>query len=613
MLGLKSASAASLASITNQSTALAGGHGNLSQQISLKASAAQHRGGRKNSMSVKCQSTSSLPPPPVDTHVTEASPSRIQRAEFPAPDRVAPQKSGKRRNFFQQMAASALDHIERTVVRHIESQVPLPSTADPRVQLEGNFSPVEESPVQHELEVVGKLPANLQGVYMRNGANPRFQPEGGHHFFDGDGMIHAVRFKDGIVSHCSRFTKTYRLRVEEEEGHPLFPKAIGELHGHGGVARLALYFARSLAGIVDSSQGMGVANAGLIYHNGRLLAMSEDDQPYLVRIKEDGDLETVRKFDFDGQHHKSMIAHPKIDPATGEMFALSYNPLMPPHLYCFRVGPDGKKAPEVAITLPEATMMHDFAITKRFVVIPDQQVVFRMTEMLKGGSPVIYNPEKMARYGLLPKYDNDESRIQWIEVPDCFCFHLWNAWEEGDEVVVLGSCMTPADSIFNESDQPLRSLLSEIRLNTTTGKSTRRVLAETNLEAGQLNRSYVGQQNRFLYLAIAEPWPKISGIARVDLQAEEGVRVTKHLYEDGCYGAEPVFVPRTSDPNAPEDDGYVLTFKHNEKTGRSELLVLDASSPSLDLLATVKLPSRVPYGFHGTFVSEADLAKQSLE
>ncbi|KAL2642962.1 hypothetical protein R1flu_010549 [Riccia fluitans] len=559
---------------------------------------------------VKCQSTSVTP-----SKTDEAQSTRIQVLDSPSLQKewIKPQiKSAKRRrNIFQQMLAGALDHIEQTVVRSIESQVPLPSTADPQVQLQGNFSPVEESPVHHELEVVGNLPKSLQGVYMRNGANPRFEPEGGHHFFDGDGMIHAVRFKDGIVSHCSRFTRTYRLQVEEQEGRPLFPKAIGELHGHGGVARLALYFARSLAGIVDPTQGLGVANAGLIYHNGRLLAMSEDDQPYHVHIRDNGDLETVQRFDFDGQHRKSMIAHPKIDSETGELFALSYNPLLPPHLLVFRIGPDGSKAPEVAISLPEATMMHDFAITRRFVVIPDQQVVFRMKEMLTGGSPVIYNAEKTCRYGLLPKHDRDESRIQWIDVPDCFCFHLWNAWEQGDEVFVLGSCMTPADAIFNESDKPLRSLLSEIRLNTRTGKSSRRVLAETNLEAGQLNRSYVGKKNRYLYMAIAEPWPKISGIAKVDLQAEGGATVvTKHLYDEGCYGAEPIFVPRSSDPTAAEDDGYLLTFKHDERTGRSELLVLDASRPSLDLLATVKLPSRVPYGFHGTFVNESDLGKQ---
>ncbi|CAM6122525.1 unnamed protein product [Calypogeia fissa] len=519
------------------------------------------------------------------------------------------------KNPLQQLAASALNLIERSVIPHIESQIPLPSTADPNIQLAGNFRPVPESPVQDGLEVLGTLPESLEGVYLRNGANPQFEPLAGHHFFDGDGMIHAVHFKGGEASHCCRFTQTYRFQEEKKEGRAFFPKAIGELHGHSGVARLMLYGARCLAGLVDPKQGMGVANAGLVYHNGRLLAMSEDDLPYLVTIREDGDLETKGRFDFDGQYAKSMIAHPKIDPETGELFALSYDVIKPPYLQYFRISSDGVKTSEVSITLPEATMMHDFAITENYVVIPDQQVVFRMKEMLTGGSPVVHDPTKMSRFGVLPKYDSDESRIRWIDVPDCFCFHLWNSWEEGDEVVVLGSRMTPADSIFNDHSDAssLQSLLTEIRLNLKTGESSQRVLANFNLEAAQLNRNYVGKKNRYLYLAIAEPWPKISGIAKVDMEAKDtpdGAVVGKNIYEEGSYGGEPVFVPRTSDPDAAEDDGYILTFRHNESKQGSELLVLDASKPSLDVIAVVKLPSRVPYGLHGTFINANDLAKQ---
>jgi 9-cis-epoxycarotenoid dioxygenase len=331
-------------------------------------------------------------------------------------------------------------------------------------------------------------------------------------------------------------------------------------------------------------------------------------------VTESGDLETVGRYDFDEQLKSSMIAHPKIDPETKEFFALSYDIIKKPYLKYFMVRPDGTKSSDVTISLKEPTMMHDFAITKKYVVVPDQQVVFRLQEMIRGGSPVIYDKEKVPRFGLLPKYASDESEMKWIEVPDCFCFHLWNAWEEGeDEVVVIGSCMTPPDAIFNESDKALRSVLSEIRLNLKTGLSTRREITPMNLEAGQVNRNLLGRKTRYAYLAIAEPWPKVSGIAKVDLHStgtlEERV-AGKIMYSRGCYGGEPFFVPRSSDPSAPEDDGYILTFMHNEETSKSELLILDASSPTLEPVATVKLPSRVPYGFHGTFITSEELAKQ---
>ena len=517
----------------------------------------------------------------------------------------APAKATKPLNVAQKLADKMIELVERKLENlHWGDDSLLPPTVDPLVQLEGNFSPVQESPASHGLEVEGALPECLEGVYVRNGPNPQFFPTGRHHLFDGDGMLHAVTFDHGSVSYANRFTRTYRFTEEEKHGRAFFPKPIGELHGFGGVAHLLMHYARALCGIVDTSQGMGMANAGLAWFNGRLLAISEDDLPVEVRITEDHDIETVGRYDFHGQLTHSMIAHPKIDPHTGELFSLSYNVLSAPYLKYLAFGPNGQKNLEVPITLPEAAMTHDFAITENFVVIPDQQIVFRLKEMLTGGSPVVLDPKKTPRLGVMPKHATSEAELQWIEVPDCFFFHLYNAWEDGDEVVVVGSSMTPADIIFKTSEVP-RAVLTEVRLNRATGCSSKRELATLNLEVGKMNPQYVAVKTQFMYLAIVEPWPKVSGIAKVDLQS--GQVVARHNYGSNRFGGEPVFVPRSSDPTAAEDDGFLLAFCHDESSGESQLLVLDATSPSLAQVAVVKLPSRVPYGFHGTFIPAADL------
>jgi 9-cis-epoxycarotenoid dioxygenase len=286
----------------------------------------------------------------------------------------------------------------------------------------------------------------------------------------------------------------------------------------------------------------------------------------------------------------------------------------PPHpsLKYFYFTADGRKSPDVEIPVDAPTMMHDFAVTENHAIIPDQQIVFKLQEMVLGGSPVVYDRNKTARFGVLPKRATDVSRLRWVDVPDCFCFHLWNAWEDEatGEIVVIGSCMTPADAVFNESaagEESFRSVLSEIRLDPRTGTSSRRAVLsdadQVNLEAGMVNRQLLGRRTRYAYLAIAEPWPKVSGFAKVDLEAGT---VEKFIYGDGRYGGEPCFVPHLNAPaGAAEDDGYVLCYVHDEGRGASEMLVVNARDMRAE--AAVKLSGRVPYGLHGTFIASKNI------
>ena len=84
--------------------------------------------------------------------------------------------------------------------------------------------------------------------------------------------------------------------------------------------------------------------------------------------------------------------------------------------------------------------------------------------------------------------------------------------------------------------------------------------------------------------------------------------VAERQFEPGCHGGEPFFVAREpNNPAAEEDDGYLVAYFHYGRSEESKFVVMDAKSPTLEIIASVKLPQRMPMGFHGLFMSETDL------
>lgn len=433
-------------------------------------------------------------------------------------------------------------------------------------------------------------------------------------------MLHAILLPaqggTAPATLASRFVQTYKYSVEREAGSPVMPNVFS-FHGVGGMARGAVTAARVLTGQMDPTQGVGLANTSLLYFQNQLYALGESDLPYAVHVKDNGDVSTVGRSDFDGKLFMGMTAHPKKDPETGEMFAFRYGP-MPPYVTFFRFRPDGVKiGPDVPIfSMNEPSFMHDFAITERYAIFPDIQIVMQPMEMMfGGGSPVGANAKKVPRIGILNRYAESDSEMRWFEVPGFNIIHALNAWEEeGGNVVVMVAPNVISIEHALENTGLVHSCVEMVRIDLRTNVVCRTPLSAGNLDFGVINPGYAGRKNRYGYLGIGYPMPKIRGVAKLDFEkaGKSGdCTVAEREFGEGCFGGEPFFVAKDG-KNGDEDDGYVVTYVHDERKCESKFVVMDAKSDDLEIVAEVLLPRRVPYGFHGLFVTKEELKSQRV-
>ncbi|XP_059446239.1 carotenoid 9,10(9',10')-cleavage dioxygenase 1-like [Corylus avellana] len=519
------------------------------------------------------------------------------------------------------LTSKVVDFVEKLIVKFMHD------TSQPQHYLAGNFAPVtEETPPATDLLVKGFLPDCLNGEFVRVGPNPKFSPVAGYHWFDGDGMIHGLRIKDGKATYVSRFVRTSRLKQEEYFGGAKFMK-VGDLKGLFGLLMVNMQMLRAKLKVLDVSYGIGTANTALVYHHGKLLALSEADKPYVLKVLEDGDLQTLGMLDYDKRLTHSFTAHPKVDPFTGEMFTFGYSHT-PPYITYRVISKDGFMHDPVPITISDPIMMHDFAITENYAIFMDLPLYFRPKEMVKEKKLIFtFDATKKARFGVLPRYAKDELLIRWFELPNCFIFHNANAWEEDDEVVLITSRLEnfDLDSFGGTVKEKLENFcneLYEMRFNMKTGLASQKKLSAPAVEFPRVNESYTGRKQRYVYgTTLDSNIVKVTGIIKFDLHAEPETGKTKlevggnvkGLYDlgPGIFGSEAIFVPRVPGITSEEDDGYLIFFVHDENTGKSAVHVLDAKTMSTDPVAIVELPHRVPYGLHAFFVSEDQLQEQA--
>ncbi|MBX9254613.1 carotenoid oxygenase family protein [Desmonostoc muscorum CCALA 125] len=450
--------------------------------------------------------------------------------------------------------------------------------------LDRNFAPVREEITTDKLSVIGELPPELSGMFVRNGPNPQWSPIGEYHWFDGDGMLHGVQITNGVATYRNRYVQTRGWKKEREAGKAIWtgllePREMDNPHG----------------------PRKNTANTALVWHAGQMLALNESGGPHAIKLPE---LETIGEYTYDGKLVSAFTAHPKVDPVTGEMIFFGYSPLVPPYLQYSVVSAQGELLRTVPIDLPIGVMMHDFAITENYTIFMDLPVTFSAQRAQRGEPIMMFERDRPSRFGIVPRH-GDNSNIRWFQSLPCYAFHTLNAYEEGDEVVLIACRMSSTTVLISDDSQldPEANIprLYRWRFNLSTGTVREEMLDDVASEFPRVNENLLGRKTRYGYSnkAANSPLPLFEGIIKYDFS--NGKSQT-HEFGQGRYGGEAVFAPR---PGATvEDDGWLMTFVHDESSDTSELVVVNAQDITAEPVARVIIPQRVPYGFHGAWVAQ---------
>ena len=471
--------------------------------------------------------------------------------------------------------------------------------------LEGNFAPVSREHTITELAVTGRIPDFLDGRYLRNGPNPLSEVDpAAYHWFMGDGMVHGVRLRDGKA-------EWYRNRWVRN------PSVSATLAGE------------------DASRYCGLdalgANTNVIGHAGKTLALVEAGAPIYELTDE---LDTVGRCDFDGTLPGGYTAHPKRDPRTGELHAVSYFFGMGSKVQYSVIDVHGRARRTVDVEVTGSPMMHDFSLTENHVVFYDLPVTFNaemavaasvpaalrtpaklvvsamvgkvrvpdpVTAMMarkigaNGGLPYRWDPKYPARIGVMPRAGGNRD-VRWFDVEPCYVFHPLNAYDDGDSVV-LDVVRHPKmfDRELHGPDEG-GPTLDRWTVDLAAGKVLEERLDDRGQEFPRVDERLIGRRHRYGYAMSADGGAQPGGsLFKHDFHT--GSRAER-AFGEGRQPGEFVFVPRHDD--AAEDDGVLMGFVFDPATQRSDLTILDAGT--LETVAAIHLPDRVPHGFHGNWV-----------
>jgi len=453
-----------------------------------------------------------------------------------------------------------------------------------------------------DLDVIGELPRDLEGTYLRNTENPVYDAIGRYHPFDGDGMVHMIRFHDGRAEYRNRFVRTVGLAAEQEAGQALW-------------AGLMEPPARSLRADGWGARGRmkDASSTDIVVHAGR--ALTSFYQCGDLYVLDPTTLETRGRETWGGRFPSAVgvSAHPKVDAHTGELLFFNYS-TTPPYMHYGVVDAANTLVHYVAVPLPGPRLPHAMAFTEHYAILNDCPLFWEPEAIAKGIYAARFHPELPTRFGIIPRR-GASSDVRWFEAAPTYVLHWINAYEDGDEIVLDGFFQRSPAPAPRRTGTPYERMFHYLaldamdarphrwRFDLSTGTTKEEDLSDRVMEFGMINAQHGGRPYRYAYNMTGTPgWFLFDGIVKHDLQSG---RETRYAFGDGVYASETPMAPR---PGATaEDDGYLLSFVTDMNADRSECVVFDAADIEHGPIARVRLPERISSGTHSCWAPAATL------
>ncbi|AQT82317.1 apocarotenoid-15,15'-oxygenase [Mycolicibacterium litorale] len=451
--------------------------------------------------------------------------------------------------------------------------------------------------------VQGRIPDDLDGVYLRLTENPLHPAIAHYHPFDGDGMLHSIEFSNGAAHYRNRFVRTDGFLADNAAGRSLWA---GFIENPSDAIRTDGWGARTR--MKDAS------STDVVVHRGKALTsffMCGDlyqADPYTA--------ETLGKETWGGAFPQwGVSAHPKVDPVTGELLFFSYSKEAP-YLRFGTVDKDGNLLHLTDVELPGPRMPHDMAFTENYAIFNDFPLFWDPQLLQHDLHLPRFCRDLPSRFAVVPRR-GDQSQIMWFETDPTYVLHFTNAYEDGDEIVLDGffqnnpSPSTKGARSLEEAAfrwlalDGFESCLHRWRFNLVTGKATEEQLSDNFTEFGMINPDLQTRDYRYVYAATGEPGRFLfNGLVKHDLQTGVEERIS---LGDGVFASETPMAPRVG--SSGEDDGYLVTFTMDMNDDTSYCVVLDANRPGDGPVCQLRLPERICSGTHSTWVDGAELRK----